>query len=80
MTEVSAVGTCLVDPEIGKAGDVDTCIITLRFANGAIGVIDNSHNPFFLSPDFLFPDFYRHTAQIARLLRRKSDQYSVLSR
>ena len=42
VTEVSAVGTCLVDPEIGKAGDVDTCIITLRFANGAIGVIDNS--------------------------------------
>jgi len=42
VTEVSAVGTCLVDPEIGKAGDVDTCIITLRFANGALGVIDNS--------------------------------------
>lgn len=40
--EVSAVGTCLVDKEIGKAGDVDTCIITLKFKNGAIGVIDNS--------------------------------------
>ncbi|MBQ8972047.1 MAG: inositol 2-dehydrogenase [Clostridia bacterium] len=40
--EVSAVGTCLVNPEIGEAGDVDTCIITLRFANGALGVIDNS--------------------------------------
>lgn len=40
--EVSAVGACLVNPEIGKAGDVDTCIITLKFANGALGVIDNS--------------------------------------
>lgn len=42
VTEVSVVGTCLVNPEIAEAGDVDTCIITLRFANGAIGVIDNS--------------------------------------
>ena len=40
--EVSAVGACLVNPEIGQAGDVDTCIITLKFANGALGVIDNS--------------------------------------
>jgi myo-inositol 2-dehydrogenase/D-chiro-inositol 1-dehydrogenase len=32
----------LVDPEIGKAGDVDTAMVTLKFANGAIGVIDNS--------------------------------------
>lgn len=42
VTEVSAVGACLVNPEIGEAGDVDTCIITLKFANGALGVIDNS--------------------------------------
>ncbi len=42
VTEVSAVGACLVNPEIAEAGDVDTCIITLRFANGALGVIDNS--------------------------------------
>lgn len=40
--EVSAVGACLVNPEIGQAGDVDTCIITLKFKNGALGVIDNS--------------------------------------
>jgi myo-inositol 2-dehydrogenase/D-chiro-inositol 1-dehydrogenase len=32
----------MVDPAIGKAGDVDTAVITLSFANGAIGVIDNS--------------------------------------
>ena len=42
VTEVSAMGACLVDPEIAKEGDVDTCVISLRFANGAIGVIDNS--------------------------------------
>ena len=40
--EVSTFGACLVDPEIGEAGDVDTCIIMLKFKNGALGVIDNS--------------------------------------
>ncbi|MDR2757800.1 MAG: inositol 2-dehydrogenase [Spirochaetaceae bacterium] len=42
ITEVYAAGAVLVDPEIGRAGDVDTAMVTLRFANGAIGVIDNS--------------------------------------
>ena len=42
VTEVYTKATVLVDPEIGKAGDVDTAIITLTFENGAIGVIDNS--------------------------------------
>ena len=42
VVEVSAFGACLVDPEIGKAGDADTCAIMLRFENGALGVIDNS--------------------------------------
>jgi myo-inositol 2-dehydrogenase/D-chiro-inositol 1-dehydrogenase len=40
--EVSVVAGVLVDPAIGEAGDVDTAITTLRFANGAIGAIDNS--------------------------------------
>ena len=40
--EVYAEGAVLVDPTIGDAGDVDTAIITLKFENGAIGVIDNS--------------------------------------
>ena len=40
--EVFAVGRVRVDPEIGEAGDVDTAVITLTFANGAIGTIDNS--------------------------------------
>jgi myo-inositol 2-dehydrogenase/D-chiro-inositol 1-dehydrogenase len=42
VTEVYTNATVLVDPEIGKAGDVDTAVIALTFANGAIGVIDNS--------------------------------------
>jgi len=40
--EVYAMGTSLVDPRIGQAGDVDTAIVTLTFENGALGVIDNS--------------------------------------
>lgn len=40
--EVSAVGAVLVDPAIGRdAEDIDTAIVTLRFAGGALGVIDN---------------------------------------
>jgi len=39
---VFAAGNVLVDPEIGNAGDVDTAVTTLLFANGALGVIDNS--------------------------------------
>jgi myo-inositol 2-dehydrogenase/D-chiro-inositol 1-dehydrogenase len=42
ITQVYAAGAVLIDPEIGKAGDVDTAIVTLSFANGALGVIDNS--------------------------------------
>jgi len=40
--EVFAVGGVMVDPEIGRAGDIDTALVTLRFENGAIGTIDNS--------------------------------------
>ncbi len=39
---VSAVGSSLVDPEIGKAGDVDTAVATLTYADGRIAVIKNS--------------------------------------
>ena len=42
VTEVNAIGSVLVDPGIGEAGDVDTALVTLKFENGAIGVIDNS--------------------------------------
>ncbi|SMP41888.1 inositol 2-dehydrogenase [Anoxynatronum buryatiense] len=40
--EVYASGAVLVDPAIGEAGDIDTAVIQLKFANGAIGTIDNS--------------------------------------
>lgn len=40
--EVSAQAAVLVDPAIGEIGDIDTAIVTLKFENGALGVIDNS--------------------------------------
>jgi len=42
--ELFAVGEVLVDPRIGAAGDIDTAVITLRLANGALAVIDNSRH------------------------------------
>jgi myo-inositol 2-dehydrogenase / D-chiro-inositol 1-dehydrogenase len=39
---VSAVGTSIVDPEIGLAGDVDTAVVTMTYADGRIAVIKNS--------------------------------------
>ncbi|RPI83260.1 MAG: inositol 2-dehydrogenase [Chloroflexi bacterium] len=40
--EIYAIGNVLVKPDLAEAGDVDTDIVTLKFTNGAIGVIDNS--------------------------------------
>jgi myo-inositol 2-dehydrogenase/D-chiro-inositol 1-dehydrogenase len=40
--EVYAMGSVLVAPWLADADDIDTDIVTLRFANGALGVIDNS--------------------------------------
>lgn len=40
--EVYAVGGVLVNPQIGEAGDVDTAIVSLKFANGVLGTINNS--------------------------------------
>lgn len=42
VTEVYAAGNVLVDKAIGEAGDIDTAIITMKMANGALAVIDNS--------------------------------------
>lgn len=39
---ISAVGTSIVDPAIGAAGDVDTAVVTLTYADGRIAVIKNS--------------------------------------
>ena len=39
--EVYVQGGIKVDPAIGEAGDIDTHVTLLRFANGVIGTIDN---------------------------------------
>lgn len=40
--EVRAVGAVLAYPELGDLGDIDTAVVTLVFASGALGVIDLS--------------------------------------
>jgi myo-inositol 2-dehydrogenase / D-chiro-inositol 1-dehydrogenase len=40
--EIYAVGAALIDPEIGRTGDVDTCVITMRLIGGGFATIDNS--------------------------------------
>ncbi|HZS76645.1 MAG TPA: inositol 2-dehydrogenase [Ktedonobacteraceae bacterium] len=40
--EVYTMAGVLVDPAIGEAGDVDTAVVLLRFANGVMGTISNS--------------------------------------
>ncbi len=42
VVEVYAQGGNLVDPGIKEKGDIDTAIVSLKFENGALGVIDNS--------------------------------------
>ena len=42
VVELHAMAGVLVDPVIGDAGDVDSAVISLRFAGGALGVIENS--------------------------------------
>ena len=39
---VHAMGSCLVDPAIGEAGDVDTAAVLLKTASGRIAQISNS--------------------------------------
>ena len=40
--EVTAFGAALSDPGFEEVGDIDNAVVTLRFASGALGVIDNS--------------------------------------
>lgn len=40
--QVTATGSCIVDPEIGEAGDIDTAVVTLTYQDGRIAVIKNS--------------------------------------
>ncbi len=39
---VTSVASCLVDPAIGEAGDVDTAVVTLRTGSGRLCQISNS--------------------------------------
>jgi len=47
VTEVFAAGSALLNAGIGEAGDVDTAVVVLRYASGAIGTIDNSRQAVF---------------------------------
>jgi myo-inositol 2-dehydrogenase/D-chiro-inositol 1-dehydrogenase len=40
--ELTASASCLVDPEIGEAGDFDTAVVTLKTASGKLCQISNS--------------------------------------
>lgn len=40
--EVYTAGGVMIDPAIGAAGDLDTALVVLKFANGVTGTIDNS--------------------------------------
>lgn len=42
ITEVSALSAAMVDELARDADDADTCVITLRFASGTLGIIENS--------------------------------------
>lgn len=39
---VTAHGSCMIDEDIGKAGDIDTGVVVLTFASGATATIQNS--------------------------------------
>lgn len=41
VVEVSACGAVLINPVIADLNDFDTAVVTLRFENGTLGVIDN---------------------------------------
>ena len=40
--EIYAMGSVLINQELNEFNDVDTAVVSLRFANGAVGSIDNS--------------------------------------
>ncbi len=40
--KVMAHGSCLVDPAIGEAGDVDTAVVVMTYSDGRIATIRNS--------------------------------------
>jgi myo-inositol 2-dehydrogenase/D-chiro-inositol 1-dehydrogenase len=40
--EIFAMGANLVDPVFARYGDIDTCVVNIKFASGALGAIDAS--------------------------------------
>lgn len=42
IVEVTSCGTSVGSPIFGEAGDVDNVVVALRFASGAVGVVDGS--------------------------------------
>lgn len=42
VVEVYAAGGVLIEPKLKDFGDIDTDVVILKFANGAVGAIDNS--------------------------------------
>jgi myo-inositol 2-dehydrogenase/D-chiro-inositol 1-dehydrogenase len=40
--EIYAAGGVLLEPKLNEFGDIDTDVVILKFANGAVGTIDNS--------------------------------------
>jgi myo-inositol 2-dehydrogenase/D-chiro-inositol 1-dehydrogenase len=42
VVEVYAAGGVLLKPELNEFGDIDTDVVILKFASGAVGTIDNS--------------------------------------
>ncbi|MAU95241.1 MAG: inositol 2-dehydrogenase [Fulvimarina sp.] len=44
---VMAHGSCLVDPAIGEAGDVDTAVVVLTYGDGRLATIRNSRRAVF---------------------------------
>jgi myo-inositol 2-dehydrogenase/D-chiro-inositol 1-dehydrogenase len=42
IVEVHAMGSTMVDPAIAAVGDIDTALVVLRYASGALCCIDNS--------------------------------------
>jgi myo-inositol 2-dehydrogenase/D-chiro-inositol 1-dehydrogenase len=42
VVEVYAAGGVLIEPKLNEFGDIDTDVVILKFASGAVGTIDNS--------------------------------------
>jgi myo-inositol 2-dehydrogenase/D-chiro-inositol 1-dehydrogenase len=40
--EIHALGNTLIEPTLDKLGDLDTCVVSLKFTSGMLGSIDNS--------------------------------------